>query len=182
MMWYSHWWNACWRLWNHEDDWKKNDDSIIELLFKNIVYVSTFIVTLMSAIKMREEDEAIWDMNSDHLKIQKNRREICKIQIHYRLTVLEYNEMQSKSKQSHAYAVQLHHSKKATSWIWHLRLNHCRSKVVKIFWKIENANIRVKNNEKLSRTIFCETCSIFKMHKIVNRRSTKRAIKSFQIL
>ena len=95
---------------------KKNDNNTIELLFKNIVYMLTFIGTLMSAIKMRKKDEAIWNMNSDHLRVQNNRRKSCKIQIHYRLIVLEYNEMQSMQQLfDYTYAIQSRDSKKAIS-------------------------------------------------------------------
>ena len=84
---------------------KKDDGSTIELLFKNTAYVPTSTVTLVSAIKMREEGGAVWDMDSDHLRVQKNRREICKIQVHYRLAVLEYNEVQSEPPGTYGWVI-----------------------------------------------------------------------------
>ena len=59
----------------------------VELLFKNAAYVPTSTVTLVSAIKMREIGGVIWDMDSDHLRVQKNRQKVCKIQVHYRLVL-----------------------------------------------------------------------------------------------
>jgi hypothetical protein len=76
--------------------------------------------------------------------------------------------------------VQSRTTAKATFWMWHLRLEHCHSIIIEKL-KILNKKITVKK-EKESKTIKCETCALSKMHKIVQKFFTAKAIKSFQIL
>jgi hypothetical protein len=84
----------------------------------------------------------------------------------------ENNEMTTNFVQSRTTA-------KATLWVWHLRLEHCHSIIIEKLKVLKD--ITVKKEEE-SKTIKCETCALSKMHEIVQKSFTAKAIKSFQIL
>jgi hypothetical protein len=66
---------------------------------------------------------------------------------------------------------------KAISWQWHQRLEHCRSQMIDHLskeWIIERI--------ETSKTIKCEICAVFKMHRLVQKQSTARAIKLYEML
>ena len=116
-------------------------------------------------------------MHIDHLIDRRSDARVCKIDIKFNLTIIEYNPHFMKS-QSHAFAIQSKYQK-TTSWTWHLWLEHCRSDVINQLWKIEKIKIE---NKLISKTIECEICSLAKMHRIVQRKSSDRATRSFEIL
>ncbi len=68
---------------------------------------------------------------------------------------------------------------KAFSWIWHLRLKNCRPQIIDQLPKIE---IPVISKPDVPKTMKCETCAVFKMHKLVQKESLARAIKSYEML
>jgi hypothetical protein len=60
-----------------------------------------------------------------------------------------------------------------------LRLEHCRSEMINQLKKIDEIEITQKNASKI---VQCDTCAISKMHRLIQRTSSTRTIKSFQIL
>jgi hypothetical protein len=68
---------------------------------------------------------------------------------------------------------------KTIFWNWHLRLKHCRSKMINQLKKINEIEIIQKNASKI---VHCDTCAISKMHRLIQRTSSARTIKFFQIL
>jgi hypothetical protein len=67
---------------------------------------------------------------------------------------------------------------KATSWQWHRRLEHRRSQMINHFSKEWISN----NDNSASKTIKCETCAVFKMHRLMQKQSSARAIKFYEML
>ena len=57
-------------------------------------------------------------------------------------------------------------------------MNHCQSNAIK---KLHEINISI-DKERTSKTIDCETCSLFKMHRMINRNSAKKTTKLYQIV
>ena len=76
-------------------------------------------------------------------------------------------------------AVQFRHFEKTISWIWHLKLNHCKFEIIQRFKKLNEIKVLINETSKI---VNCETCAINKMHKIMNRVFTVKVIKSFKIL
>ncbi len=68
---------------------------------------------------------------------------------------------------------------KTIFWNWHLRLKHCRSKMINQFKKIDEIEVIQENASKI---VHCNTCAISKMHRLIQRTSSAKAIKFFQIL
>jgi hypothetical protein len=66
-----------------------------------------------------------------------------------------------------------------TSWNWHLRLNHCRSKIINYLKKTDEIKITQK---KTSKIIQCNTCAILRIYRLIQRKSSTKATKFFQIL
>jgi hypothetical protein len=62
---------------------------------------------------------------------------------------------------------------------WHLRLKHCRSKMINQLKKIDEIEVTQENASKI---VHCDTCAISKMHCLIQRTSSMKTIKSFQIL
>jgi hypothetical protein len=69
---------------------------------------------------------------------------------------------------------------KASSWTWHLRLRHCRSQMIEQLSKIEISVISETRSDAF-KTIKCETCAVFKMHRLVQKKSSARVIKSYEM-
>ncbi len=68
---------------------------------------------------------------------------------------------------------------KTIFWNWHLRLKHCRSEMINQLEKIDEIEITQRNASKI---VQCNTCAISKMHRLIQRTSSAKAIKFFQIL
>jgi hypothetical protein len=66
---------------------------------------------------------------------------------------------------------------KAISWQWHQRLEHCRSQMIDHLSKEW-----ITSDDAASKTIKCETCAVFKMHRLVQKQSSARAIKLYEML
>jgi hypothetical protein len=60
-----------------------------------------------------------------------------------------------------------------------LRLEHYRSEMINQLKKIDEIEITQKNASKI---VQCDTCAISKMHRLIQRTSSAKAIKFFQIL
>jgi hypothetical protein len=78
-------------------------------------------------------------------------------------------------------AVQFHKKilAKTIFWNWHLRLKHCRSEMINQLKKIDKIEVIQKN---VSKIVQCDTCAISKMHRLIQRKSSTKTIKIFQIL
>jgi hypothetical protein len=146
------------------------------LLFENTVYISFIDVTLMFSIKLiKQEFDKCSRINI--LMKMKSKKKICDFQMRYNLLILESAEKNSEITTNF---VQSRTTAKTKFWMWHLRLEHCHSTIIEKL-KVLNKKITVKKEEE-SKTIKCETCALSKMHRIVQKSFTAKAIKSFQIL
>jgi hypothetical protein len=65
---------------------------------------------------------------------------------------------------------------KTIFWNWHLRLKHCRFKMINQLKKIDEIEIIQKN---VSKIVQCDTCAISKMHRLIQRTSSTKTIKFF---
>jgi hypothetical protein len=101
---------------------------------------------------------------------------ICDIEKKHDLFFLKYRFVQKfvNAVQSHKKILA-----KTISWNWHLRLKHCRSKMINQLKRIDEIEIIQKNASKI---VHCDTCAISKMHRLIQRTSSAKTIKSFQIL
>jgi hypothetical protein len=68
---------------------------------------------------------------------------------------------------------------KTIFWNWHLWLRHCRSKMINQLKKINKIEIIQEN---ASNFVHCDMCAISKMHRLIQRTSSAKAIKFFQML
>jgi hypothetical protein len=144
------------------------------LLFEDTTYISFIDVTLMFSIKLIKQRFDRCSKTNILMKMI-SKKKICDIQMRYNLLILKHeNEIMI------ANFVQSRTTAKATLWTWHLRLEHCHSTIIEKL-KVLNKKVTVKK-EKESKTIKCETCALSKMHRIVQKFFTAKAIKSFQIL
>jgi hypothetical protein len=101
---------------------------------------------------------------------------ICDIENRYELSFLKYcfvekfvNAVQSHKKMT----------AKTTFWNWYFRLNHYRSKIINHLKKVNEMKVIQK---KTSKTIQCNTCAIFKINRLIQRKSSIRTMKFFQML
>lgn len=149
-----------------------NDQSKV-LMFANTAYVFQLICTLISVDIVKEQDY-IWDWHNDCLK--KKSKKMCDMIINRgKLSFLKYNEI-SDVLQTHF--IQIRNSQTTTTWTWHFRLDHCKLEVINQLQKFDDLIVS-KNNVFI--LIQCITCSVFKMHKLIQRASSKKIIKPFEI-
>jgi hypothetical protein len=66
---------------------------------------------------------------------------------------------------------------KAILWQWHLRLEHCRSQMIDHLSKDW-----ITSDDATSKTIKCQICAVFKMHRLVQKASSARITKSYEML
>jgi hypothetical protein len=101
---------------------------------------------------------------------------ICDIEKKHDLSFLKYRFVEKfvNAVQSHKKILA-----KTILWNWHLRLKHCRSKMINQLKKIDEIEIIQKNASKI---VQCDTCTISKMHRLIQRTSSAKAIKFFQML
>lgn len=148
-----------------------------ELRFENTAYVHDAKITLILFIKLKKR-RFYWNMFDDILIKKETNEKICEIDKHFGLSTLEFNAMPFDWLIN---AINPRHSEKATPWIWHLRLRHCRPQVIEKLRHIEDADIEVLKDDVL-KSVECITCALSKIHQIINKNPTDRAIKSFQVL
>jgi hypothetical protein len=118
-----------------------------------------------------------------HLKTNK---QVCEIQKRFKVQLLEYNFISRNNQtiisKDDETTNSVQSSKnimiKATSWQWHRRLKHCRSQMIDHLSKEWVSN----NDDSASKTIKCEICAVFKMHRLMQKTSTARIIKSYEML
>jgi hypothetical protein len=96
------------------------------MFFDNIVYVSFIDVILMFVTRLKKQD-FVWNMNKEALMIKSIDVMKCDIEKKHNLSLLKYRFVEKFVN-----AVQSHRKilTKTTFWNWHLRLKHCRSKMI----------------------------------------------------
>ncbi len=101
---------------------------------------------------------------------------ICEIKKRHELSFLKY-----RSVEKFVNAVQSHKktTAKTTLWNWYLRLDHCRSKIINQLKNVDEIDI---TQENVSTIVQCDTCAIFKMHRLIQRTSSARTTKFFEML
>jgi hypothetical protein len=151
------------------------NDKNRRMFFENIVYVSFIDVILIFVTHFKKQDLE-WDMYKKALMIKSIDVVICDIEKKQDLFLLKYRFVEKfvNAVQSHKKILA-----KTILWNWHLRLEHCRSKMINQLKKIDEIEITQKNASKI---VQCDTCAISKMHRLIQRTSSAKAIKSFQIL
>jgi hypothetical protein len=160
--------------------WRQLKDKKIEMTFKKTAYISICFVTLVSQSKLEKEefDRDSFIKTLIHLKTSK---QICEIQKLFEVQLLEFNLI-SRENQNQQMTNSIQLSKnimiKATSWQWHRRLKHCRSQMIDHLSKEWVSN----NDNSASKTIKCEICAVFKMHRLVQKQLTARVIKFYEML
>ncbi len=157
--------------------WEQLKDKKIEMTFKKTAYIFICFVTLVSQSKLEKEefDRDSFIKTLIHLK---TKTQVCKIQNRFEMQLLEYNLI-SRNDQMMTNSIQLSKNImiKAISWQWHRQLEYCRSQMIDHFskeWIIEEI--------ETSKTIKCEICAVFKMHRLVQKQSSARAIKLYEML
>ncbi len=145
------------------------------MFFDNIVYVSFIDVILMFVTRFKKQD-FVWNMYKKALMIKSIDVMICDIEKKHDLSLLKYSFVEKfvNAVQSHKKILA-----KTIFWNWHLRLKHCRSKMINQLKKIDEIEITQKN---VSKIVQCNTCAISKIHRLIQRTSSTKAIKFFQIL
>jgi hypothetical protein len=151
------------------------NDKNRKMFFENIVYVSFIDVILMFVTRLKKQD-FVWDMYKKILMNKSIDAMICDIEKKHDLLFLKYRLIEKFVN-----AVQFHKKilTKTISWNWHLRLKHYRSKMNNQFKKIDEIEVTQENASKI---VQCNTCAISKMHCLIQRTSSAKAIKIFQIL
>jgi hypothetical protein len=142
------------------------------MFFDNIVYVSFIDVILMFVTRLKKQN-FVWNMYKKALMIKSIDVIICDIEKKHDLLLLKYRFVEKFVN-----AVQFHKKTlaKSISWNWHLRLRHCRSKMINQFKKIDEIEVTQENASKI---VHCDTCAISKMHRLIQRTSSTKTIKSF---
>jgi hypothetical protein len=145
------------------------------MFFNNIVYVSFTNVILMFVTHLKKQD-FVWNMYKKALMNKSIDAVICDIEKKHDLLFWKY-----RSIKKFVNAVQSRKNilTKTISWNWHLRLKHCRSEMINQLKKINEIEITQENASKI---VQCDTCAILKMHRLIQRKSSARMIKIFQIL
>ncbi len=145
------------------------------MFFDNIAYVSFIDVILMFVTRLKKQD-FVWNMYKKTLMNKSIDAMICDIEKKHNLFLLKY-----RSIEKFVNAVQSHKKilTKTISWNWHLRLKHCRSKMINQLKKIDEIEVTQENASKI---VQCDTCAISKMHRLIQRTSSAKTIKFFQIL
>jgi hypothetical protein len=151
------------------------NDKNRRMFFENIAYVSFIDVILMFVTRLKKQD-FVWNMYKKALMIKSIDVMICDIEKKHDLFLLKYRLVEKfvNAVQSHKKILA-----KTIFWNWHLRLKHCRSKIINRLKKIDEIEIIQKNASKI---VQCDTCAISKIHRLIQRTSSAKTIKYFQIL
>ncbi len=151
------------------------NDKNRRMFFENIAYISFIDVILMFVTRFKKQN-FVWNMYKKALMNKLIDAIICDIEKKHDLSFLKY-----WSIEKFVNAVQFHKKilTKTIFWNWHLRLKHCRSKMINQFKKIDEIEVTQKN---VSKIVQYDTCAILKMHRLIKRTSSARTMKIFQIL
>jgi hypothetical protein len=158
--------------------WGQLKGKKVEMTFKKTAYIPTCSVTLVSQNKLEKEgfDRDPHTKTLIHLKTGK---QVCEIQGRFGVQLLEYNPV-SRDDQMVANSVQPSKNTmvKATPWMWHQRLGHCRPQVIDHLPK----EWIITSGEAAPKTVKCQTCAVSKMHRLVQKAPSGRATKPFEVL
>jgi hypothetical protein len=151
------------------------NDKNRRMFFENIAYMSFIDVILMFVTRLKKQD-FVWNMYKKTLMIKSIDVMIYDIKKKHDLFFLKYRFVEKfvNAIQSHKKILA-----KTIFWNWHLRLKHCRSKMINQLKKIDEIEITQKNASKI---VQCDTCAISKIHRLIQRTFSAKAIKFFQIL
>jgi hypothetical protein len=151
------------------------NDKNRKMFFENIAYVLFIDVILMFVTHFKKQ-HFVWNMYKKALMNKLIDTMICDIEKKHDLFFLKYRLIEKfvNAIQSHKKILA-----KTISWNWHLRLKHCRSKIINQFKKIDEIEKTQKNALKI---VQCDTCTISKIHRLIQRTSSTKTIKIFQIL
>jgi hypothetical protein len=146
-----------------------------KMFFDNIIYVSFIDVILMFVTRLKKQD-FVWNMHKKALMNKLIDAMICDIEKKHDLFFLKY-----RSVEKFVNIIQSHKNilTKTISWNWHLRLKHCRSNMINQFKKMNEIEVIQENASKI---VQCDTCAISKMYRLIQRKSSAKTIKIFQIL
>jgi hypothetical protein len=113
------------------------NDKNRRMFFENIAYVSFTDVILMFVTRLKKQD-FVWNMYKKVLMNKSIDAMICDIEKKHDLSFLKY-----RSVEKFVNVVQFHKKilAKTTSWNWHLRLEHCRSKMINQLKKIDEIEV-----------------------------------------
>jgi hypothetical protein len=148
------------------------NDKNRRMFFENIAYVLFIDVILMFVIRLKKQN-FVWNMYKKVLMNKSIDAMICDIEKKHNLFFLKYRSIEKfvNSIQSHKKILA-----KTISWNWHLRLKHCRSEMINQLKKIYEIEVIQENTLKI---VQCDTCAISKMHRLIQRISSAKAIKIF---
>ncbi len=156
--------------------WEQLKGKKIEMTFKETTYIFICSVILVSQNKL-EKEKFDRDSHTKTLIHLKTDMQVCEIQRRFGMQLLEYtlisrNQMMTNSIQS-SRSIMI----KATSWQWHQRLEHCRSQMIDHLSKEW-----IISDNATSKTIKCQICAVFKMHRLVQKASSAKVIKLYEML
>jgi hypothetical protein len=151
------------------------NDKNRRMFFENIAYVSFIDVILMFVTRFKKQD-FVWNMYKKTLMNKSIDAVICDIEKKHDLFLLKYRSIE---KFVNAIQSRKNILIKMISWNWHLCLEHCRSKMINQLKKIEKIEVTQENASKI---VQCDTCTISKIHRLIQRKSSAKTIKIFQIL
>jgi hypothetical protein len=159
----------------------KLNNKIVKFKFANTIWISSIDVTFISFTRLikKEYDR---DLHINILMHMKTSTKVCEISMQCNVLLLKFNLINQENLNKHVNSIQFRKFivTKATSWFWHLKLNHCRFEMIHQLKKIENIKM-IKRNE-FSKSIKCETCAVSKMHRLMQKIFAERVIKSYEIL
>jgi hypothetical protein len=115
------------------------------MFFDNIVYVSFIDVILMFVTRLKKQS-FVWNMYKKTLMKKSIDAVICDIEKKYDLLFLKYRSVE---KFVNAVQSRKNNLAKTTFWNWHLRLEHCRSKMINQFKKIDEIEVIQENASKI---------------------------------
>jgi hypothetical protein len=161
----------------------KLSNKIVKLKFANTIWISSTDVILISFTRLIIEEHDR-DSHINTLMHMKMNTKVCEISMQYNVLLLKFNLISQEDLNKHANSIQSRKFTvtKATSWFWHLRLNHCRSEMIHQLKKIDDIEMIKENEDKSSKTMKCETCAVSKMHRLMQKILAERATKSYEIL
>jgi hypothetical protein len=129
----------------------------------------------MFVTRLKKQD-FVWDIYKKALMIKLIDVMICDIEKKHDLFYLKYRFVETFVNAVQSYKKIL---AKTTFWNWHLRLKHCRLKMINQLKKIDEIEITQKNASKI---VQCDTCAISKMHCLIQWTSSTKTIIFFQML
>jgi hypothetical protein len=109
----------------------KLNNKIVKLKFANTTWISFTDVTLISSTRLIKKNYDR-DSHTNTFMHMKTSTKVCEINIQCNVLLLKFNFISQKDLNKHANSIQSRKFTvtKATSWFWHLRLNHCRLEMI----------------------------------------------------